>query len=79
MNYYKVSCERCSKDGIDTFAHWTDGESCVIGDMDARRALGFGLSPEDIQKRYGVSPLTQAELINVRRSYKWRMSIGGDS
>lgn len=74
MNYYKVSLERCAKDGIDTFAHWTDGSRAVVSDMDVRRAQGFGLSPEDIQERYGAAPLTASELVNIRKSGEWAMN-----
>jgi len=71
MNYYKIDNLRLKADGVDTFAHWTDGSHSVVSDVDVRRVIGFDLSPEDVQKRYGTEPLTQDELINIRRSGKW--------
>lgn len=74
MNYYKINTDRLKSDGIDTFAHWQSSTQTVVSDMDVRRILGFDLSPENIQKKYNVTPLTQAQLIAVRLSDKWAMN-----
>lgn len=74
MNYYKIRNATLEADHVDTFAHWTDGEQTVVSDMDVCRAVGFELTPEDVQARYGVEPLTQRQLINVRRNAKWSMN-----
>ena len=75
MNYYKVSNQLLESDGVDTYARWTDGDSTVVSDVDARRVLGFELTPEDVRKRYGVKPLTERELASVRRSEQWRLNM----
>jgi len=74
MNYYKISNTRLGKDGIDTFAHWTDGENTVVSDVDVRRVLGFDLTPQDVQERYDAEPLTQRQLVSIRRSDDWELN-----
>lgn len=74
MNYYKVSNSKLARDGVDTFAHLTNGKQTVVSDMDVRRVLGYGLSPADIQSRYGVAPLTPREKSALRNSKTWTMN-----
>lgn len=74
MNYYKIDNKQLAKDGVHTFAHWTDGEKTVVSDMDVRRAVGFDLTPEEVQKRYNVTPLTQRQLTAVSNSGEWTMN-----
>lgn len=71
MNYYKIDNATLKADGIATFAHLTNGRQTVVSDMDVRRAVGFELSPTDIQTRYGIAPLTAKEIASVRRAKSW--------
>lgn len=73
MNYYKIKNGLLNKDGIDTFAHLTDGDNTIVSDVDVRRVVGFNLTPEDVQARYGVRPLSQDELLNIKRNANWWM------
>lgn len=75
MNYYKVSNQLLTSGGVNTYAHWTDGDSTVVSDVDVRCALGFSLTPADVQKRYSVKPLTERELTSIRRSGNWKLNM----